>query len=89
MPVSEGGFKDYFDTMEDLVKRDRAAAKGELTDIRVGNSDGTPITGDFSALAAIATLFKKGGGRGNRSKDSGDSRRRKRTSAEIDAEVGD
>jgi hypothetical protein len=63
-------YKEALTFAKDMVKRDRAGAAGELTDIRVGNADGTSLRGNGLLLAA-STFFGGGGGRGNRGKGSG------------------
>jgi hypothetical protein len=54
------GYKETFAFAEDMVKRDRAADKGELRDIRVGASDGTALSGQLGPgiafLGALAGL---------------------------------
>jgi len=65
-PASKGGYKEAFAYAEDQVKRDRAADAGDLDDIRIGNADGTSMSGDLPGLAAAAALFGRGGGQSNR-----------------------
>ena len=65
--ATEGGFKEAFSFAEDIVKRDRA---GDLTDLRIGSVDGTPINGDLAGAAAFATLFGRGGGNKGRRNDN-------------------
>lgn len=55
-PSSKGGYKEDFDYARDQVKRDRAGEKGELTDIRVGNSDGTPFP-EGAIIGGLAAIF--------------------------------
>ncbi len=62
----DGGYKEAFAYAEDQIKRDRAAAGGDLTDIRVGNTDGTsfsdPTLGSLiGGLAAATSRFGKSG----------------------------
>ncbi len=70
MPADQGGFKEDFEYARDQVKRDRAGEQGELTDIRVGNTDGTPFkdtsTGNVfkgfnlgPVLSGLAAVFGK------------------------------
>jgi len=61
--TKEKGYAEFFAYAQDQAKRDRAAKNGELTDIRVGNTDGTPMNGELPAFAAAALLLR-GGGRG-------------------------
>jgi hypothetical protein len=65
-------YKEALVFAKDMVKRDRAADAGELTDIRIGNSDGTSMSGELSGLAAVAALFGgRGGGRGGGQRSGG------------------
>lgn len=69
--VKSPNYKTALAFAKDMVKRDRAGAAGELTDIRVGNSDGTSIKDQtiglfLGSVAAAARQFKGGGGQGNR-----------------------
>lgn len=73
----DDGYKEAFAYAEDQVKRDRAGAAGELTDIRVGNTDGSsfkdPTLGSLiGGLAAVASKFGKGGGKSKKGKSSGE-----------------
>jgi len=63
-PVAEGGYRESFVYAEDQVKRDRAGAAGELSDIRIGNSDGTSMSGELPAFAAVMALMSRFGGGG-------------------------
>ena len=63
-PVAEGGYKESFAFAQDQTKRDRAGNAGELTDIRIGNSDGSSMSGELPAFAAAALLLRGGAGRG-------------------------
>jgi len=69
--VANGGYSETFNYAQDQVKRDRAAANGELSDIRVGATDGSALSGDLGPMAAFAGLFSRsmGGGRSNRGGD--------------------
>lgn len=67
LPAAEGGYKEAFAFAEDQIKRDRAGESGELTDIRVGNTDGTSFKDAglgslIGGLAAAARQFGKGSG---------------------------
>ena len=71
--ASEGGYREAFDYAQDQVKRDRAGAAGDLRDIRVGSSDGTPFGKGTIAeiIGGVAAAFaakdaSRGGGQGNR-----------------------
>jgi len=81
--TKEGGYKETFAFAEDMVKRDRAAEKGDLADVRVGASDGTPLQGDLAGLANLAGIVtgvrkviegkggpKGGGKQGNRGRNA-------------------
>lgn len=73
-------FRDAMRYATDQVKRDRAAAAGELMDVRVGNSDGTSLRDQavgllISGLAAAAKQWGKGGGQGNRGNNPGGGRK--------------
>ncbi len=76
LPSSQGGYKEAFAYAEDQTKRDRAGAAGELTDIRVGNTDGTSFTDKslgslIGGLAAAANQFGKAKGSGGSSSSQG------------------
>ena len=77
-PTSEGGYKESFAYAEDQTKRDRAADSGELTDIRVGNTDGSAMNGELPAFAAAALLLRGGGRGGPGGKGGRDDRRKGR-----------
>ncbi|MCX6720954.1 MAG: SPFH domain-containing protein [Candidatus Staskawiczbacteria bacterium] len=64
IPVADGGYKESFAFAEDQTKRDRAANSGDFTDIRIGNSDGSSMSGELPAFAAAALLLNRGGGKG-------------------------
>jgi len=97
LPVAEGGYKESFAYAQDQTKRDRAGAVGELTDIRIGNSDGSSMNGELPAFAAAALLLRgggrsggkkdnRGGGRDNRDRNYGVKGRKNMTDAEKEAE---
>ena len=62
-PSANEGFKEAFDFAEDQVKRDRAGEKGSLSDIRVGNTDGTSFkdSGVGTIIGSIAAIFQQKG----------------------------
>jgi hypothetical protein len=73
MPASEGGFKEAFSYAEDQTKRDRAADAGDLSDIRVGNADGSSMVDQsvgmiIGGLAAAARRYGKGDRQSKRKK---------------------
>lgn len=55
--ANEGGFKEAFDYARDLVKRDRAGSG--LTDVRVGNADGTKLDPATAAIVTLLSLLKE------------------------------
>lgn len=76
MWAKDGGYKDAFAYAEDQVKRDRAAAEGDLRDIRIANADGTSFQDQaigllIGGVAAAASQFGKSGG--GKSKSGGKS----------------
>jgi len=69
-------YKEALAFARDMVKRDRAGDRGELSDIRVGNLDGSSILDQtvgmaIAGFAAGAKQFGKGGGRGGRQGNRG------------------
>ncbi len=71
-PEIYGGFKEAFDQAYDQVKRDRAGDRGELTDIRIGNTDGTPFQ-EGAIIGGLAAIFQQSRGGKNVSSSSGGS----------------
>jgi hypothetical protein len=74
MPASKGGYKEAFAFAEDMVKRDRAADKGGLSEIRVGASDGSAMPnlqmiGGNGGIMFGGNKGKRDRGRGDRSGD--------------------
>ena len=59
--TKDGGYAETFTYAQDQTKRDRAGVAGDLTDIRIGATDGTPISGELPAFAAAALLMRGGG----------------------------
>jgi len=77
---SQGGFRKAFAYAEDQTKRDRAAEKGTLADVRMGSTDGTPLPNNLQYLsvggggggAGIMFGGKPGKQKGNQSKGEKD-----------------
>jgi len=89
---NKGGFKEDFDFAKDQLKRDRATASGNLSDIRVGNTDGTSFQ-EGAIIGSIAAAFSQfSGGEKNPSKNPNDKKvgekkkPRDMTSDELEAE---
>ncbi|MCX6723560.1 MAG: SPFH domain-containing protein [Candidatus Staskawiczbacteria bacterium] len=89
MSTKKGGYAETFVYAQDQTKRDRAGDAGELTDLRIGNADGSAMTGELPAFAAAALLLGKGGRggggkQGNRKKGFG-----RKADRDEDEETGD
>jgi len=75
MSVANGGYKETFAFAQQQVQRDRAAEKGELNDMRIGSTDGSPLPQGLQFLSVGgggsggAGMFFGGGGKGKRGGD--------------------
>jgi len=67
--AKDGGFREAFDYAKDLVKRDRAG--GGLTDVRIGNADGTKLDPATATIASLIGLLGNSGGKGNNPRKKG------------------